>query len=110
MVTVLGEIDLATASEFTKALSSCRGRVVVDLRKVSFMDSTGLRVLLAEQKRLVDAGGSLRLLMVGDQMKRLFAIAGLTDTFQIDDSVHPNGSSASASNGQSRVTRPQEAM
>ena len=103
MLTVLGEIDLATAPEFAKVLKSCRGSVVVDLRKVPFMDSTGLRVFLVEQKRLIEAGGSLRILLEGDEMKKLFDITGLTETFQIDDSVHPNGSSASASNGQPPV-------
>jgi anti-anti-sigma factor len=110
MVTVLGEIDLATAPEFAKALKGCRGRVLVDLRKVPFMDSTGLRVLLSEQNRLVEAGGSLRLLLEGDQMRKLFAITGLTETFQIDDSVRPSASSSSRSMVQSRATRTQEAM
>jgi anti-sigma B factor antagonist len=99
MVTALGEIDLATAPELAKALKACRGNVVVDLRKVPFMDSTGLRVLLIEQNRLVDAGGALRLLVGGDQMKKLFAITGLAETFQIDDAIHPAESASLNSPG-----------
>jgi anti-sigma B factor antagonist len=106
MVTVLGEIDLATAPQFARALKRCHGKVVVDLRKVPFMDSTGLRVLLTEQSRIVGAGGSLRVLLAGDHLKKLFAITGLTDTFQIDDSIHMSGPPGD----QSSVSRSQEAV
>ena len=84
MITVIGEIDLATAPEFGKALKDCHGKVVVDLREVPFMDSTGLRVLLTEQNRLTEAGGSLRLLTAGGQIDRLLEITGLTEVFQVD--------------------------
>jgi anti-anti-sigma factor len=70
------------------------------------MDSTGLRVLLTEQTRIVGAGGSLRVLVAGDPLKRLFAMTGLTDTFQIDDSIHLS----ETSDDQSSVSRSQEAV
>jgi anti-sigma B factor antagonist len=51
-----GEIDLETAPDLARALESARehaARVVVDLQAVSFMDSTGVSLLLtsAEQAR-----------------------------------------------------------
>ena len=49
VLTIEGEIDLATAEDFAAALSSARDAqmpVVVDLRECPFMDSTGLQRLL----------------------------------------------------------------
>ena len=60
MVTVIGEIDLATAPAVQKAVSRLKGWVVLDLRKVEFMDSTGIRMLIPEKQRLVAAGSDLR--------------------------------------------------
>jgi stage II sporulation protein AA (anti-sigma F factor antagonist) len=89
MLTVLGEIDMATAPQLAKALARCKGRTVVDLRKVPFMDSSGIRVLVAEQQRLDRNGGSLRLLSGRGQVTRILDLTGIADTLQIDDSVHP---------------------
>ena len=49
IVTVRGEIDLVTAPLIKKALTGLGSRIVIDLRAVGFMDSSGLAVLL-EQK------------------------------------------------------------
>ena len=55
VVVIRGELDLATAPDLEAALT---GRldagqdVVVDLRELAFMDSTGLRVLVASHVRV----------------------------------------------------------
>lgn len=49
VLTIEGEVDLATADDFAVALASARETalpVVVDLRECPFMDSTGLQRLL----------------------------------------------------------------
>jgi len=56
-----GEIDMATAPQLRQCLSTLSGSVVVDLRAVSFLDSTGIGVLVGECNRLLDDGGELRL-------------------------------------------------
>ena len=89
MVTVIGEIDLATAPEVQKAVSRLRARVVLDLRKVEFMDSTGIRVLLQKKKRLVAAGSDLRLLINNPTIRRLVELTGIDDLFQIDETLRP---------------------
>ena len=58
VVVVRGEIDLATAPAFRAALDDAvnsSGRVEVDLRDTTFMDSTGLAALLAVHTRLGQA-------------------------------------------------------
>jgi anti-sigma B factor antagonist len=54
VLVVEGDVDLATAPELRKELESISAekKVVVDLCETRFMDSTGLRVLLAAQRAL----------------------------------------------------------
>jgi len=51
-LTLRGELDLATAERLEQALADTDGEVLLDLRGLTFMDSTGVRVLLevAEQR------------------------------------------------------------
>jgi anti-sigma B factor antagonist len=54
-----GEIDMATAQSLSSALQPwvrAGGPVIVDFSAVSFMDSTGLRVLIEEAKALGERG------------------------------------------------------
>ena len=93
-VVVDGEVDMATAPALDKELSRHRGRVVVDLRRVPFMDSSGLRVLLKHKARLDGLGGQLRLLISAGEIQRLFELTGLADDFVIDSSLHTSDESA----------------
>jgi len=88
MVTVIGEIDLATTPQVQKAVSRYKSRVVLDLRKVEFFDSTGIRMLIQEKKRLAAAGSDLRLL-VNPTVRRLVELTGIEGMFQIDESLRP---------------------
>jgi anti-anti-sigma factor len=45
-VTLRGELDLATAARLEQALAQAGNGVLLDLRELTFMDSTGVRVLL----------------------------------------------------------------
>jgi anti-anti-sigma factor len=45
-LTLRGELDLGTAAQLERALADADGDVVLDLRGLTFMDSTGVRVLL----------------------------------------------------------------
>jgi anti-sigma B factor antagonist len=59
VVSCSGEIDLATADALASALDpwvGAGGPVILDYSEVSFMDSTGLRVLISAAKRLGDGG------------------------------------------------------
>jgi len=84
-----GEIDIYTATDFKKALlSSIDGgahRVIVDFTKVSFMDSTGLSVLVSGERELRPRGGSL-CVVCGDRIRRLLTITGLEPAFALYES------------------------
>jgi anti-anti-sigma factor len=74
-------------------LARSRGRIVVDLRTVDFMDTTGIRVLLSQKARLEARRGHLRLLIGTDLIRRLLELSGVIDMFEIDESLHPSAQS-----------------
>jgi stage II sporulation protein AA (anti-sigma F factor antagonist) len=85
-----GELDLATASALEDAvLPPVRdGRhVVVDLRELEFMDSSGVRVIVAAHLAAQEHGGRLSLvrLAVGTPIQRVLEISGLDDVLDIVD-------------------------
>lgn len=77
IVTVRGEVDLVTAPLLRDAFAGLGSRIVADLREVSFMDSSGLAVLI-EQKTQMN-GGQFRIVADGPPVLRLFELSGLTD-------------------------------
>lgn len=91
VVTVSGEVDVATAP----ALRDCvervverdEGAVVVDLLGVTFIDSTGLGVLIGAHRRCVDDGRELRVVVGEPRILKVFEITGLTDLFPIHPSL-----------------------
>jgi len=88
--TVSGEIDAHSADRFATALDSVGDdleTIVVDLSEVTFMDSSGLRVLVGAQQR-GDAGGpNLVLRSPSHQIVRLLDLAGLAETFDIQSTA-----------------------
>jgi anti-sigma B factor antagonist len=80
-----GEIDIYTAPEFRDALLQAidegARRVVVDVSKVTFMDSTGLGVFVSGEKRIRPQGGLLLIVCQDETIMRIFQITGLADVF-----------------------------
>jgi anti-anti-sigma factor len=75
VVTVAGDLDLSTAPDLERSLVGVQtdGRpVVLDLRQVTFMDSSGLRVILAADARARSAGSRLVLVEGPPGVQRVF--------------------------------------
>ena len=91
VVTVSGEVDLETAPELgdhaLAALKDVSVHLVLDLRGVTFMDSTGLKVLLATAHRAELAGGSLVLVAPNRAVNRILTLTGLDKTFVLADDL-----------------------
>jgi anti-sigma B factor antagonist len=87
-----GEIDVATAqglrSELAAVPSGTR-KLVVDLSEVTFLDSTGLGVLVATLKRLQDGADDSRVALVvtRPQTVRVLEVTGLARVFSVHASV-----------------------
>ncbi|HEU0214243.1 MAG TPA: STAS domain-containing protein [Jiangellaceae bacterium] len=73
-----GELDLGTAQDLEAVLRTQSGPVVVDLRKLRFIDLTGLRVLLHADARSRQDGKDLRFIP-GPMVRRLLEVAELPD-------------------------------
>ena len=73
-----GELDVASAPELEAVLLAQNGRVVVDLRGLSFVDASGLRVLLEAEARSRQDGMNLRF-VAGAAVRRLFELAEIAD-------------------------------
>jgi len=74
-----GDLDLCTAPDLEAVLATKSGPVVVDLRKLSFIDLTGLRVLLDADAHSRQDGMNLRFIP-GPMVRRLFEVAQLPDS------------------------------
>jgi anti-sigma B factor antagonist len=93
ILAVDGEIHVSTAPEFSGVLSASleggRARIVLDLSGVTFIDSTGLSVLLNALRRTTRAGGRMALVCTNPTVLRLFEITRLDSTFDIHAGVEP---------------------
>jgi anti-sigma B factor antagonist len=91
VVSVHGEIDVATAPELREVLQRLvnegRTRIVVDLLDVGFLDSTGLGVLVGALDACREADGELRLVIGEARIRKVFEITGLSDVFSISTTV-----------------------
>jgi anti-anti-sigma factor len=88
IVTVAGELDPHTAPLLERALddaaSAAKGNVIVDVAGLTFIDSSGLRVVLGARRSLVDQDRHLLLRSPSDTVQRLLDIVGLSDYVEID--------------------------
>ena len=88
---VQGEVDLYTSSQLREAIvrltEEDENRIVVDLYNVSFMDSSGLGVLVAGLKRARERGGELALVFGEGSVQKVFGITGLDEIFPTHRSV-----------------------
>lgn len=91
VVEVGGEIDVYTAPVLRERLATLheagRHHLVVDLRAVRFMDSTGLGVLVGVLKRVRLSGGSLALVIDSERVLKVFRITALTQIFDIHSTL-----------------------
>jgi anti-sigma B factor antagonist len=85
-LTLGGEIDAANASGFLDAalgvLAHCEDFLTVDLSDVTFLDSTGLGMLLEVRGAARATGKRVRLRGTPDRITRLLDITGVTDLFE----------------------------
>lgn len=89
VVTVNGEVDLATSSELEKcvlrALEGAPSSVVLDLGGLTFIDSSGLRTLVSTSRAAADRDATLALRNVPSHAQRVLDLTGLADSFPLAD-------------------------
>jgi anti-sigma B factor antagonist len=80
VVTVAGEVDIATVAELRErliALAVSGVPLVADLDQVSFIDATGLGALAGAAREAAEHGTRLHLVCAQPQTRRLFRVTGL---------------------------------
>jgi anti-anti-sigma factor len=82
---VRGEIDAHTAPLLSAAMVTLpEGNATLDVADVSFMDSSGLRVLIDAATRAREAGGDLIIANPTPGIARLIEISGLGGQLRLD--------------------------
>ena len=86
-VALRGEIDAFSAPRLADRFASLPAGdddIVIDMAEVSFMDSSGLRVLLELHERAGHAGRRLVLHTPSPSVTKLLDVSGLSDHFNIE--------------------------
>ena len=88
IVTVIGELDLHSATALQHdidALSPFSHPVTLDLAGVGFIDSTGIRALLAVNARATETTGSpITIANPTESTRRLLELTGIDRVFKLD--------------------------
>ena len=81
-----GRLDTSTALEFEKTLAELLNGVselILDMKKVTYVSSAGLRVLLKLQKIMVNQG-KMKLIGVNDTVMEVLEITGFANILRIE--------------------------
>ena len=88
VVTIAGEIDVATSPTLRSAIAAVvegASPVTIDLSATTFIDSSGLGVLVAALNRSRELGHDLSLRGLQAPVQRVFEITGLTALFAVEE-------------------------
>lgn len=89
VVRLFGELDLAAFERVESALaSSTRPDVRIDMRGLTFIDSSGIRAVLAADARSKEQGGRLTIVPGERQVHHVFVLTGLDSVLSF---VEPDG-------------------
>ena len=84
VIQVTGEINISTSPDFKKHFEKMPSqKIIIDLEKVNYVDSSGLATLVEVLKKTKSQGGSLALAAMSAKVKSLFEITKLDKLFNI---------------------------
>lgn len=87
VLSVFGRVDTITAASFEKEVLDVieKGvlRIIVDCGGLEYISSSGLRVFLVAQKKMMSTGGVLKLSGLQPPIQEIFDISGFSQIFSI---------------------------
>lgn len=92
VVTLKGELDLVLAEEFRLRVEAeldqtpTLKNLVLVMKEVTFVDSSGLGVILGRYKRIHRMGGRLVAVKLQPQVRRVFEMAGMFKVLEVSES------------------------
>ena len=93
-VVLTGELDITTyedaEKQVTDAEQAAAALLIIDLAGLQFVDSTGVRLILAADQRAREQGRQLAIRLGDGLARRVFAALGLLDKFEVLD-AQPSG-------------------
>ncbi len=91
VIELIGQLDTPKHMELQRKLLGIidkgERKVVVDCSGLTYISSSGLRILLVALKKISAAGGELRLAGLRDNIREILVIAGFTSIFSIFSTV-----------------------
>jgi anti-anti-sigma factor len=90
VIAVIGELDLASApaleEELERVAANGANLVIVDLRSLDFIDSTGLGLLIKAHRRAEAAGRRFAIVRGQSQVQKLLGVTGIEQRLTLVDS------------------------
>lgn len=81
----IGRGDIELRDTVDEAIAAGSNRLIVDFRKVTRMDSSGMAELVAAYKRITEAGGQMKLLRLPSNIRDVLSITQIAQVFDIFD-------------------------
>ena len=81
-----GRLDTVTAPDLEQALKDTLEGVTeltLDMEKLEYISSAGLRVLLAAQKKM-NKQGKMKLIRVGETIREIFEVTGFNEILTVE--------------------------
>jgi anti-sigma B factor antagonist len=92
---LMGELDLSSVAKVQEELrrieADAPATLVVDLSKLTFLDSTGLRCIVTADERAREQGRRIVIVRGPDAVQRVFAITRLEERLEIVDDAAAAG-------------------
>jgi anti-anti-sigma factor len=92
---LVGELDLSSVAKVQEELrrieADAPSTLVVDLSKLTFLDSTGLRCIVTADERARNEGRRIVIVRGPDAVQRVFSITRLEERLEIVDDVSAAG-------------------
>jgi len=102
VVAPTGEVDLASAGDLREGLvqaeSQASGGLVIDLRQVGFIDSTGIGELVGCHRRCREAGRALGFVVPEGTISKILKVTGMDSVFDIHGDEESAAAAVSAGN------------
>jgi anti-sigma B factor antagonist len=87
-IALVGEIDIYTSQTFkdelNQVISSCKGDIFINCAELSYIDSTGLGILVGALKEIRKDNNDIYICNLKENIKKLFIITGLDKLFKIE--------------------------
>ncbi|GAA3805596.1 STAS domain-containing protein [Sphaerisporangium flaviroseum] len=106
VVGVIGTLDAISTpgakERLDELLAQGHNRMIIDVARLGFCDSSGIWLLLGLHRKTIETGGWIRLAGVNGFLLRLLALTHLDAAFTIDEDLTASLIAASAASGPGR--------